>query len=789
MCHRLRSRFIRNHSDNTNGAAMQNVQAPPPALTNPPVVAAQPAPPALAPAPAVTHADEDMLYAQGGPAAATVTHDSDSDSSDGNTSEEDSDADSEESCETVSRPGPNFDTLLEVYRFITGCNNGRGLSNESTVWLLNILREERLNLELLRLWRSAHSVAQYGLSLMMARRQYEKRTVHVDGWPSPFTVMCTDGSEAVLELVGNPDNAEGFILFARQEYSAGGRICTTPETGTYWEEAQAAARRVFGPEAVVVPLILSSDATVLSGNERTKVWAVYISIANIPLRRRWLDSGRILLAMLPFPPSQMNPAQKVALFQVAMKVVLADLIVASHTGLMAKDPNGVPRFIVPMLFSYVADYPETCKVSCTMQLGSTMPCSTCYVGRDQLGDMDRDPAAARDVDRQEGLLLDPNEAAAHSTLCIPVVPFLVEGEGTSVSRRALVAVLQGHESCVRAPFHTDQSLVDFEEATRRFIRIPAAPSCLALMHRMVKNLEENFPRDGAGWNLVKIHVIVTHLHEAIKRAGLPREFSAAVYENAHIRTCKLPYRTSNRRDHTAAIAAHNATAAQLSRLSTALPAGRRNATALVRAIATGRPQLTRARRSLTDPVIRVGGATTVFGEINTVLGGLLDSYMEVMRDGGLLGFPAWVRNPLGSRHASHKAVALPAMALDFGSTRPHYARAATSMHGHPAFSYVEYETETGATLHGRLLLLLEAEFEEGPSDAMTTEVAVVLRLVEQGHDECTGCTRLVAAAVRGGLGVIPVTALRRAVHCVPSFVEEGIWFLNRWAYRCFEAGP
>ncbi|CAI5467421.1 unnamed protein product [Closterium sp. Yama58-4] len=529
----------------------------------------------------------------------------------------------------------------------------------------------------------------FGMTLLMSRRVYATTPFTIPGWPSAFEVTHTSGKEAVLELFGNPENAEGIVLFATQENSAAGRVYTTPQSARYWQEAQKAAVEMFGEGAVVVPLILSSDATVVSGNERVRVWAVYISIANIPLRRRWLDCGKILLALLPFPPSNMTPAMKVELFQAAMKIVLADLIVASHTGLAATDPSGESRFIVPLLFSYVADYPETCKVSCTQQLGSAKPCSLCAVDCADLRDMDREAAPYRTVEGQEALLDDPEQAKLFSTLNVAsflwafnfsrtpwgntylsqmpdilhaiyigfwlyirgvlrgtfhdalhkdqcmttlypdarlagilvpgnghywasganftasehaavmmIVPFVLEGDAEIMDQLTLVAVLQWHESCVRATSHTDQSLAEFETATRR----------------MIQSVESAFPRSGAGWNLIKVH-LMTHFPDAIRRGGLLWEYSAAVFENAHIRTCKLPYRASNHRQPAQAIAAHNVRASALAQLASALPGRRRNQTALLRAVASGTPQLTLARKSLTDRPTSGSDAASVFEEI------------------------------------------------------------------------------------------------------------------------------------------------------------------------------
>ncbi|CAI5940857.1 unnamed protein product [Closterium sp. NIES-65] len=180
-------------------------------------------------------------------------------------------------------------------------------------------------------WRSRNAANKYGLALLTGQREYVKKELRIEGYDHTFEVLCTEPVAAVLELFGHPDNAEGFQLFAQTVNSGAGRIYNTPASATFWEEAQDWLNILFGEGQVVAPVIISSDATVLSGNDRIKVWAVYISLANIALRRRWLDTGRVLLALLPMPPSNMTGEQKMQLFQESMKLVLANLILASHT--------------------------------------------------------------------------------------------------------------------------------------------------------------------------------------------------------------------------------------------------------------------------------------------------------------------------------------------------------------------------------------------------------------------------------------------------------------------------
>ncbi|CAI5477908.1 unnamed protein product [Closterium sp. Yama58-4] len=687
--------------------------------------------------------------------------------------------------EAVFRETERFDTLMEVFRFIVGCN---------------------LNLALVRHWRTLNAVMQYGMSLLVERREYVTHTVTIPGCPTPFEVTAASGKE-----VRTQQTRLGSFSFLHEESSGAGRVYTTPDTATFWEEAHKAAAETFGEGTVVMPLIISSDATLLSGNERTKCGP------------------------------RMSAADKVALFQSAMKIVLADLVVASHTGMAATDPNGVPRFMVPLLFSCVADYPETFKVSCTQQLGSAMPCSICYVGRTELRDMDREPARMRTVEQQESLLGDPFEARRRATLCIPVAASTVLGGSCAyvASPEAMIAI---ECAAFDEPFGADRGcLASYGISTSyvillqsflwdfKFSRTVWGNTYLSLAVDILHAIYVGFwvyirdclhgdpdmaeSKDGRmvamspnarlvgiripgtgmywasganftasehgavmmGWNLLKVHLL-THLPAAIRHRGLPQEFSAALYKNAHIRTCKLPYRASNHRAPTRAIARHNTRAGMVAQLGTRLTGGRRDNTALERAIRSGTPQLTRTCRSLTGRPADSEEADSVFELFNTALGGVLLPYSAVMHEAGLAPFPA----------KAHSVLALPARQSDVGTVRAHYVRAAVSMHGQQAFSCVEYETTGAVPAHGRLLLLLSAERDTVEVEEREVEVAVVQRLTDQGLDERTGCRILTVLAARGGVAVIPIGCIRRAVHCVQSFVTPGRWYLNRWAYRCNE---
>ncbi|CAI5976884.1 unnamed protein product [Closterium sp. NIES-64] len=934
------------------------------------------------------------------------------------------DGDSTESDDDDSAVDENdFNTALEFFRFVIGCNGGQGLSDEATVWLFKLLRDPRLDLEAIRRWRTKHAVLPYGLRLMMARRVYRQVEVRIPGIDHTFELMCTSPIENALD-------------------------------------------EIYGPGQVVAPIILSSDATILSGNERVKVWAVYLSIANIHLRLRWGDSGKILLALLPMPVHGMTAEQKVQLFQAPMQVVLADLIAASHTGIAARDPWGVDRVIWPLLFSYVADFPETCKVSCTQQHGSHMPCSLCYVDRGQLRNMTAAASESRSVDQQSSLIANPRLARTSTVrpchcpplplsalasvrpchcppfvyvrpchcpplplsalasvspclcpplplsalasvrpclcpplplsapclfpplpcgyllcpplplsapclfpplpcgyllcqplplsalasvrpchcppfasvrpclcpplplsapcliqplpcgylLCPPlplsapclfpplpcgylplsalasvrplphpalalwvlalsalasvrplplpalalwvlasvrplplpapclfpplpcgrqnalhpgarqaglltpgdasywvsganftasehaavmmvrpyllvyalvrvpnardgcqmafadyalpvwqIVPFVLEGEVEVICSRTIVAFLDWHENFVRAAEHTDESLSAFDTATRR----------------MVQLVESTFPREHSGWNLVKVHLLL-HLTEAIRRGGLPREYSAAVYENAHIRTCKRPYRRSNHRDVGRVIAQHNTNAALLTRIPTNLEGNRQYNTAMRRAIASGLPQLCRQRSRMHSAITdREQAPLDLYATYDAAIPGGIGPYAYLTRLFGYVSFPAWV----------HTALALPARGTDHGLIRPHYVRANPSHHGAATFSFIEYEDGTGETVVGRVHLLLTLMMNSEDAHPAGEAVAFVRQWYPSLEDECTGCMRMRPSDDELSYDLVPVASVQRTVHMVESFVTPGLWYLNRWAGRCREELP
>ncbi len=126
------------------------------------------------------------------------------------------------------------------------------------------------------------------------------------------------------------------------------------------------------PGAVLAPLIFYSDQTSLSNDGRVTGYPLVMSIANIACENRYLDEGHVLLAILPIISStEASHERRLQIFHECLDVVLKPLKEASFKGLALTDPHGDEQWVFPLLYAYVCDHLEGCKVCCLS------PCYMC----------------------------------------------------------------------------------------------------------------------------------------------------------------------------------------------------------------------------------------------------------------------------------------------------------------------------------------------------------------------------------------------------------------------------
>ena len=71
-----------------------------------------------------------------------------------------------------------------------------------------------------------------------------------------------------------------------------------------------------------------------------------------------------------------------------LQMVLKSLKEASFTGLPLLDPSGEPKIVYPLLFAYICDHPESCKITASYDTNiSQSPCSRCMCGKEDLSNV------------------------------------------------------------------------------------------------------------------------------------------------------------------------------------------------------------------------------------------------------------------------------------------------------------------------------------------------------------------------------------------------------------------
>ncbi|CAI5459336.1 unnamed protein product [Closterium sp. Yama58-4] len=296
-----------------------------------------------------------------------------------------------------SNATPLSPIALKLLHFVRRVNGGMGMAEIDINGLLQLVVEPGLAPLVISEIRNCKDLERFEMERLVGlNRGWSVATFEIEGHP-PQRLLFQNSAQAFAELFGHTNNAPGFKLKARvdEDPDRGERRYTTPETGTWWNDAQ----EHFGWSEVVGGIILYSDVTHMSNNGRKKAWPLMMTLANISQAKRWGKAGHTLLALLPIPPSAMTAVEKVILFQRCVITVLQPLLdgmdrvvlaVAVPTlpvprsGLRLKDPFDDWQTVRPLLYAWVCDYPESGKISCTLSHGSRMPCSICYAAKEHL---------------------------------------------------------------------------------------------------------------------------------------------------------------------------------------------------------------------------------------------------------------------------------------------------------------------------------------------------------------------------------------------------------------------
>lgn len=202
-----------------------------------------------------------------------------------------------------------------------------------------------------------------------------------------FKFFYFDPVKALFSLLDAHFNNYYFVRNASKIYnSSNARIYSSPENSDWWNNCQvkfalsdfnltalvmstlnflfsnqSALREDTSDEnAIILGLMFYSDATQLSGKGNKSGHPIVMSLANIPLhRRKKVNSGYKLLGMMPIFPKELKDNKiKTAVFNQCLEKLMEPLKFYSESGLQYKGCK-----LYPLLFAYVHDYPEGCKVT------------------------------------------------------------------------------------------------------------------------------------------------------------------------------------------------------------------------------------------------------------------------------------------------------------------------------------------------------------------------------------------------------------------------------------------
>ncbi|CAI5469585.1 unnamed protein product [Closterium sp. Yama58-4] len=300
-------------------------------------------------------------------------------------------------------------------------------------------------------------------------------------------------------------------------------------------------------------------------------------------------------------------------------------------------------------------------------------------------------------------------SAAEHRAVMQVAIFILEGQVEDKHMEAVKAYLRWYKATFRPRFHTDESLSKVQT--------------LAL--EMVSKLEVAFPEQSSAWKLIKVHMVV-HYVAAIKRGGLPEEYSTNMYEQFHKNIVKRPYRASNRRQWMESIVKSNQFMQMLAEVESDIHEEREYNSAFYEAETTCKRVFLRS-----FVVIHLEGSTARKSKTDqfSVYNAALQERLGTLEDD--------LSRCNISRNTIHvfTGCAIPAGTRACHSRVTHFIRANPSHHGQPWFSHVAVLGEGGVVWYAEVLLLFKAT-------GCATQYAYMQYLEAAGVDAKTSCTSM-----------------------------------------------
>ncbi|KAJ6611148.1 hypothetical protein B0H10DRAFT_1953313 [Mycena sp. CBHHK59/15] len=244
--------------------------------------------------------------------------------------------------------------------------------------------------------------------------KFKRKEIIVAG--EAYNVYFCDILECVKALFGDPEFAAHLKVAPERHYADKDetiRLYHDMHTGKWWWATQLRIQSKRELEkkkkgATIIPIIISSDKTLLTLFRNRMAYPVYLTISNIPkdICRKPSRQAQILLVYLPTSKLEHITVKAsrrrvlANLFHACMSKILEPLKDAGKDGLVVVSGDGVARRGHPILAAYVGDYPEQVLVTCV----KNMDCPQCPELAKELGNapVEGEPETFRDL----GTILD-----------------------------------------------------------------------------------------------------------------------------------------------------------------------------------------------------------------------------------------------------------------------------------------------------------------------------------------------------------------------------------------------
>ncbi|KAK1218958.1 hypothetical protein PQX77_018325 [Marasmius sp. AFHP31] len=224
-----------------------------------------------------------------------------------------------------------------------------------------------------------------------SRPQFKVETVVIHG--ESFEIYFRDILECIRALFSEPDFAP-YMKYSPERHwtdeTHSSRMYSDMHTGEWWWLKQNVLDDRCGPGSTIIPLIFSTDKTLVTNFRGKSAYPIYLTLGNIPKEIHSKPSSRAYVLVGYLPTSKLEHIDVKAacrrahlnVFHTCMKHILKPLENTGASGIHLSSGDGLVRRAHPLMAIYACDYPEQIAVTCS-RYGD---CPECQIIEEMMGE-------------------------------------------------------------------------------------------------------------------------------------------------------------------------------------------------------------------------------------------------------------------------------------------------------------------------------------------------------------------------------------------------------------------